>query len=154
MADAPNMAGMGGQLGGGITDLVSNLKGIVTNLSQLDTILNAVSTSLVTIGAINTAVAALNTTLLTINTSILSVFPRINGTFTLSAATTTVVTQTQLAANAMVFPFSTNATAALIVRTNGLFVSAVTSGASFSVSTQAGSATSGGTFWYVALNPS
>lgn len=82
------------------------------------------------------------------------VFPRVNGTFTLAAATTTVVTEASVASNSIMIPFATNATAALVVRTNGLFHSANTSGSSFSVSTQSGSATSGGTFSYIVLNPS
>ena len=89
-----------------------------------------------------------------IATAIANAFPRINGTFTLSAATTTVVTQASIAASGMVFFSPTNATGALIQRTNGLFVSAVTSGSGFTMSTQSGSATSGGTFAYIVLNPS
>lgn len=81
-------------------------------------------------------------------------FPRVNGTFTLSAATTTVVTQAAIAANGIVLWSPTNATAALIERTNGLYHSLTTSGVGFSMSTQAGSATAGGTFSYVILNPS
>lgn len=88
-----------------------------------------------------------------IATAIVGAFPRINGTFTLSAATTTNVTQASIAANGLVFFSPTNATAALIVRTNGLFVSLVTSGVGFQLSTQSGSATSGGTFSYIVLNP-
>lgn len=108
---------------GGVSDLVSTLKGVVENLGQIDQTLG-------------------------------QVFPRVNGTFTLSAATATVVTNASIASNSIVIPFATNATAALVVRTNGLFVSALTSGVSFSMSTQAGSATSGGTFSYIVLNPS
>jgi len=94
------------------------------------------------------------TNLSQINSNILETFPRVNGTFTLSAATTTVVTDGNVASNSIVLWSPTNATAALIVRTNGLYHSANTSGSSFSMSTQSGSATSGGTFSYVVINPS
>ena len=89
-----------------------------------------------------------------INQTLSNLLPRIVGSFTLTAATATVVTQPSIAANSYVIPFPTNATAALIVRTNGLFVSTLTPGASFTLSTQAGSATSGGTFQYIVINPS
>ena len=89
-----------------------------------------------------------------INQTLLKLLPRITGSFTFSAATTTIVTQPAVAANSLVFAMPTNATAALIVRTNGLFVSTLTPGASFTLSTQAGSATSGGTFQYIVINPS
>jgi hypothetical protein len=81
-------------------------------------------------------------------------FPRINGTFTLSAATTTNVAEVRVAGNAVVFWSPTNATAALIERTNGLFHATSTSGVGFTLSTQSGSASAGGTFEYVAVNPS
>ena len=89
-----------------------------------------------------------------INQTLSNLLPRITGSFTLTAATTTIVTQPAVAANSLVFTMPTNATAALIVRTNGLFVSTLTPGASFTLSTQAGSATSGGTFQYIVINPS
>lgn len=89
-----------------------------------------------------------------LNTTLGNAFPRISGSFTLSAATTTVVTQTGISATSEVFWSPTNATAALILRTNGLFHAANTPGASFSLSTQAGSATTGGTFEYFVINPS
>lgn len=87
---------------------------------------------------------------------LLSTFPRINGTFSLSAATTTIVTQPAISASSIVAFFPTNGTAALIERTNGLFhnQSANVAGASFTMSTQAGSATAGGTFSYYVINPS
>jgi len=80
-------------------------------------------------------------------------FPRITGSFTLSAATTTVVTEPRVVASSIVQWFPTNATAALIVRTNGLYHATNTAGATFTVSTQVGSATSSGTFNYVVINP-
>lgn len=88
-----------------------------------------------------------------INQTLQDALPRITGTFTLSAGTTTVVTQTAIAANGIVHWDATNATAALTVRTAGLYLSAVTSGASFSVSTQSGTAAGTETFNYIAINP-
>lgn len=89
-----------------------------------------------------------------INTTLQNTFPRINGTFTLSAGTTTVVTQSSIAASGIPLLMATNATAALTVRTAGLYVSAVTAGASFSVSTQNGTAVGTETFKYIVVNPS
>lgn len=80
-------------------------------------------------------------------------FPRITGSFTLSAATATVVTEPKVVASSIVQWFPTNGTAALIVRTNGLFHQTNTAGATFTMSTQSGSAIAGGTFNYVVLNP-
>lgn len=111
-----------GQLGGGLFDLISTLKGGVQNLSLMAQTFSAV-------------------------------FPRITGSFTLSAATTTVVTEPKVVASSIVQWFPTNATAALIVRTNGLFHQTNTAGATFTVSTQSGSATAGGTFNYIISNP-
>lgn len=76
-------------------------------------------------------------------------FPRVNGTFTFSAATTTLVANTQIGANSIVTFSPTNATAALIQRTNGLFHLSNTPGTGFTLSTQSGSAVAGGTFEYV-----
>lgn len=108
---------------GGITDLVSTIKGAVRNLAQLNTTLQAV-------------------------------FPRTIGSFTLAAGTTTTVTQPAVKANADVVLTATNATAALTVRTAGLFVSTITPGASFAVSTQNGTAQGSETFSYIVVNPS
>lgn len=94
------------------------------------------------------------TNLSNLNTTLLTVIPRITGSFTLSAATTTIVTQASIAANSIVMLTPTNATAALIVRTNGLFHSTNTPGASFTLSTQVNSAVAGGTFEYTVTNPS
>lgn len=82
-----------------------------------------------------------------------NVLPRINGSFTLSAATTTVVTQPEIASNSMVFFTAINATAALTQRTAGLFHSANTAGTSFSISTQSGTAIGTERFEYSVINP-
>ena len=94
------------------------------------------------------------TNLAQIATVLGQVFPRIVGTFTLAAATTTVVTQPATAANSVVLLTPTNGTAALTARTLGLFQSANTPGASFSISTQGGAAAGTETFSYIMVNPS
>src|SRR5262249_24187372 len=81
-------------------------------------------------------------------------FPRISGTFTLSAATTTVVAQAQIGASGFPLLVATNTSAALLLRTQGLYLSAVTSGTSFSVATQTGVAAGTETFKYIVFNPS
>lgn len=76
------------------------------------------------------------------------------GTLQLSNATTTVVTQPDTTADSFIALTATNATAALTQRSNGLFVSARTAGASFSLSTQSGQAAGTETFSYIVWNPS
>ena len=143
---------------GGVVDLVSNLKNVVVNLSHLN---SSLQSSMVAVNAINTTVQsavvdliAINTSLLAISTAILTSFPRISGTFTLGNATVTVVTQPAVAASWKVTWQATNATGALTERTQGLFLSAVTAGSGFSVSTQSGSAIGTETFEYIGFNPS
>jgi hypothetical protein len=80
-------------------------------------------------------------------------FPRITGSFTLAAATTTVVAQPATASNSIVTLTATNTTAALTQRTLGLFHSANAPGVSFSVSTQGGAAAGTETFEYLMVNP-
>lgn len=89
-------------------------------------------------------------------TAIENAFPRINGTFTLSAATATVITQPSIAANGIVGFWANNATAALIERTNGLFqvAGSTVAGTSFTMSTQSGAAVAGGVWSYIVINPS
>jgi hypothetical protein len=93
------------------------------------------------------------TNLANINQTLRQLFPRINGTFTLSAATTTDVAESRVVSNSLVFVTPSNATAALIVRSNGLYHSTNTAGTSFTLSTQSGSAASGGIFEYIVINP-
>lgn len=78
----------------------------------------------------------------------------VGGTFTLAAATTTVVAQPAVKANSIVTLTPTNATAALTQRTSGIYHSANSVGASFSVSTQSGSASGAETFEYLVFTPS
>lgn len=107
-----------------IDDLVSNLKNGVTNLGQL--------------------IIALQ-----------SVFPRVAGSFTLTAAATTTVTQAAIAANSLVFVMAANAPAAsLMGSAKSLYVSALTPGASFAVTTASGAAAAGTeTFFYFVISP-
>lgn len=83
-----------------------------------------------------------------------STFPRITGTFTLAAATTSIIAQPSVSATSKVFFTPTNGTAALTQRTAGLYHSANNPGASFSISTQSGQAIGTETFEYFVINPS
>ena len=87
-------------------------------------------------------------------TTISNTFPRINGTFTMSAGASTVVGQTSISASSIVLYFPTNAAAALLLRSSGLYLSARTVGASFTLTTQTGVAAGTETFQYVVVNPS
>ena len=79
-----------------------------------------------------------------------SVFPRVYGSFTLTAgATTTPVAVPSIRANAFPEWVATNATAALTVRTQGLYLSSITAGVGFAVSTQTSVAVGTETFNYV-----
>lgn len=106
------------------------------------------------VAALVSTLKGIVTNLSNLNLTIQTVIPRISGSFTLSAATTTIITQASIAANSIVLLTPTNATAALIVRSNGLFHSSNTPGASFTLSTQLNSAVAGGTFEYVVITPS
>ncbi len=105
-------------------EINSTLKGIVVNLAGEVAAMNAVATA------------------------ILATFPQTRGTVTLSNATVTVVTQPATKANSFVSFTPTNATGALTLRTQGLFLSALTAGVSFSLSTQSNSALGTETFSY------
>ncbi len=111
-------------------EINSTLKGIVVNLAGEVAAMNAVATA------------------------ILATFPRTNGTFTLANATVTVVTQPATRANSIVVFTPTNNTAALTLRTQGLFHSTNTTGVSFQLSTQVNSALGTETFEYLLFTPS
>jgi hypothetical protein len=87
-------------------------------------------------------------------TAFQNAFPRITGSFTLAAATTTVVAQPAITAGSIVIPFATNGTAALTVSNNGLYHSANTPGVSFAMATYSGAAIGSETFAYIIVNPS
>lgn len=79
-------------------------------------------------------------------------FPRIAGTFTMSAGTTTVVTNTAVGSVCYIVPFATNTSAASMVRQRGLYQSASTSGVGFALSTETGTAVGTETFQYIGIN--
>ena len=78
----------------------------------------------------------------------------VSGSFTSTNATTTTVTQTAIKSNSVVTLTPTNATAALLQRSQGYFLSTSTVGASFTVSTQTGVAAGTETWGYVVFTPS
>lgn len=77
------------------------------------------------------------------------------GSFTLAAAATTTVTDTNVTANSVVLPFPTNASAAtLMAGASSLYVSAKTAGTSFTVATaDGGNAAGTETFEYLIYSP-
>lgn len=87
--------------------------------------------------------------------TITQLFPRVTGSFTLSAAATTVVTQTAVKANSMIVLTPTNASAGTLQGSNKcLYVSAKTVGASFTVATASAAAAAGTeTFDYFVFTP-
>lgn len=89
-------------------------------------------------------------------TTFQSIFPRTAGTFTLSAAATTVIAQPAITANSFVFPFPINASAAtLMAGAKSLYQdrSANVAGASFTVKTADGTNAAGTEiFAYFVLN--
>ena len=94
----------------------------------------------------------LNANLSQLNKNFNNAFPTITGTFTLAAATNTVVSNVLVSANSKVFLTPTNTSAAITVRTLGIFHSATNPGTSFTVSTQNGSAVGNETFEFFATN--
>lgn len=78
----------------------------------------------------------------------------IAGTFTLTAGTTTVVSDPNTTSNSVIALNPSNGTAAATVKTAGLYVAAYTAGVGFSVSTQSGTAAGTETFRYTLFNPS
>lgn len=80
-------------------------------------------------------------------------FPQVFGTFTLANAVTTNVAQPGIVAAGFPVIVPTNGSAALAERTLGLYVSAVTAGVGFAISTQSGTAVGGETFSYFVYNP-
>lgn len=132
-------------------DINSTLQGIVRNIANEGANIQALATAVVSAsnGGNTLLVIALNA----IATAILASFPQVGGTFTLSNATVTVVTQPLIAANSKVFFTPTNGTAALTLRTQGLYHATNTAGLSFSVSTQTGLAIGSESFEYLVFGP-
>ena len=129
-----------------LDDVVSNLKNVVTNLSGLSTgttLVNSISTLTISINAIgSTLTSALLTPL------------SFGGQFTWpNGAGTVVVTNTSVVSGAYITVFQANASAYLMTLSNGIFLNGVSNG-SFALSTDSGTAASGGSvFNYVGYNP-
>jgi hypothetical protein len=140
-----------------IDDVNSTIKTGVTNLSVLGQTLGTAIVSINNIDqTLGTGIITLNnieTSLSTIATVLSNAFPQIFGSFTLSNATTTAVAQPGIVAAGFPVFVASNSTAALTQRTAGLFVSAVTAGVGFAISTQNGSAAGNETFHYFVYNP-
>lgn len=100
--------------------------------------------------------AANITAIQAITAALLAIFPRVTGSFTLSAAATTVVTQTGITATSIILLVPTNASAATLMGSaKSLYISARAVGASFTVATaSAGAAAGTETLSYVCVNPS
>ena len=148
-----------------LDDINSTAKGIVANLSSEVAALQALTTTLgstssnivVAINALTTTMGSTSANLVTavnaVASAVIAAFLPATGSFTLANATVTVVSQSAVQTNSVVFFTPTNATAALTVRTAGLYWSNTTTGTSFSVSTQTGSAIGTETFKYVVITP-
>lgn len=107
-------------------------------------------------GVSSSDVNAVNQVLTQLVNAVLKTFPRVNGSFTMTAAATTVVTQTAVTANCRIFLASTNAAAGTLVGSaKSPYISVKTVGASFTVATaNAASAAGTETFDYVIVIPS
>lgn len=84
-----------------------------------------------------------------------AVLPRINGTFTLSAAASTTVTQPQVKADSLIQWFPSNAAAATLEGSaKHLYPSTINAGSNFIMTTASGSTAAGTeTFKYTIINP-
>lgn len=91
-----------------------------------------------------------------LNTTLAQTFPRISGTFTLAAAATTTVLDTNVTSTSIIMLTPTNAAAGTLQGSaKCLYLSARTSGASFTVATASAVAAAGTeTFQYSLWNPS
>lgn len=87
-------------------------------------------------------------------TTLMNLFPRVTGTFTMTATTTLAVANSAINANAIIQLIPTNAAAATEqASTNALYVSLVTGGTGFTVASASGNGTAGATYSYVVWNP-
>lgn len=84
-----------------------------------------------------------------------NLFPRVSGSFTLAAAATTTVANTDIVGGSIVLLTPTNAAAATLQGSaKALYISAINAGTGFVVSTASGANAAGTeTFSYVAWNP-
>lgn len=120
-----------GQGSSGGTDIVTSIQGLIRQFS------------------------ASNQNMLSLIAAIEKVFPLTLGSFTLAAAASTVVTQPAIKANSFVVWVPTNAAAGtLLGSAKNLYLSALTAGASFTVTTASGANAAGTeTFLYAAWTP-
>lgn len=104
---------------------------------------------------VNSTLQAANQNMSQLITTIQSIFPRTFGTFTMTAAATTTVTQTAIQSTSYVVLIPTNSAAAtLIGSAKSPYISAKTVGSSFVVSTANGVAAAGTEqFAYFLLTP-
>lgn len=111
------------------------------------------------LGGIITALGDNNTDLVTaltaIATAITNTWPRVTGSFTCGAAATTVVSETDVTVNSLIFLSPTNAAAGTLQGSvESLYISAISAGVSFTVATAAGTAAGGTeTFDYMIVEP-
>ena len=128
-------------------DINSTLKGIVTNISNEAAQIQALGTAVVA-GNVNLVAA-----IAAVATAIIAVFPQAMGSFTLANATTTIVNQAGIKAGGIPLWVPANLTAALTVLNHGLYLSVVTAGSGFVVSTATGVASGTEVFDYAIVNP-
>ena len=128
-------------------DINSTLKGIVTNISNEAAQIQALGTAVVS-GNVNLVAA-----IAAVATAIIAVFPQAMGSFTLANATTTIVNQAGIKAGGIPLWVPANLTAALTVLNHGLYLSVVTAGSGFVVSTATGVASGTEVFDYAIVNP-
>ncbi len=131
---------------GTLDDLNSTGKNAVLNIGNLASSISAASLSIASGGSLNALATAIINAGIAVAAAIRS---PVIGTFTLSNATVTVVTQSAVVATSFVALTALNNTAALTMRTQGLFVSGYTAATSFSVSTQSNSAIGTEQFQYI-----
>ena len=128
-------------------DINSTLKGSVTNISNEAAQIQALGTAVVA-GNVNLVAA-----IAAVATAIIAVFPQAMGSFTLANATTTTVNQAGIKAGGIPLWVPANLTAALTVLNHGLYLSVVTAGSGFVVSTATGVASGTEVFDYAIVNP-
>ena len=111
--------------------------------------------SAVGLGDINTTLKNANQNVSQLLQLLGALFPRTFGTFTMPAAATVMITQPAVAANSLVIPVPTNASAATLMGSaRHLYPSAVVAGTSFTFATGSGVAAAGTeTFAYFILTP-
>ena len=88
--------------------------------------------------------------------AILTTFPRVTGTFTLAASATNTIPNTSVTSTSIIIIMATSADAAILMASTGaLYISALTPGASFAVTTaNAGVPPGTCTYSYILVNPS